>query len=333
MKLRLPILMLLILIPLVVIAAAGFYTVDETEQAVITEFGKPVGEPVTEAGLNWKTPFIQSVHKFDRRVQEFDGEPTEIPTRDKKFIHVDSFARWKIVDALAFYKTVQTPGRAQRRLDNVINSETRDAVSNQMLIEVVRNSNRELLEDEEVREATRSQGAGADIPAGLGAPVGGGDADVTIQTGREKMMQSVLVSAREKVKRFGIELLDVRIKDARYVDSVQANVFDRMRSERQQIAAKYRAEGDKFSAEMIGRTERERSRILSEAYRKAEGLKGEAEAEAARIYADAYGRDPEFYQFWKTLEIYRETIGGNMTVVLGTDSDLLKYLKRAGVGG
>lgn len=336
------IVVLILLIPLLIVLSSGLYTVPEWEQVVITEFGKPVGEPITEAGLKWKTPFIQVVRRFEKRVLEFDGQATEIPTRDKKFIFVDTFARWRIVDPLTFYQTVRDVRGATGKLNDIINSETRDTISNYNLIEVVRNSNRELLQDEEVLEATQG---GLQRPAE--APLEGeepgaapddsndrgfeGDEQPVIERGRKAIAGEILASAAKKMGTYGIELVDVQIKEVQYVQQVRGRVFDRMKSERQQIASKYRAEGQRFSSQMEGRIERERNRILSEAYREAETLKGEAEAEAARIYAAAYGRDPEFYRFWRTLEIYKEHVSDNFTMVLGTDSDLFRYLKELGL--
>jgi membrane protease subunit HflC len=318
---------------------SGLYTVQEWEQVVIIEFGKPVDLPVTKAGLHWKTPFIQVLHRFDKRVLEFDGQATEIPTGDKKFIFVDTFARWRINDPLKFYQTVVNEPTARLRLNDIINSRTRDVISKYNLIELVRNSKRQLMQDQEVLEATQGGLQGPDEPSGEGDPAGdpsgrgfSRDALPAIERGgRMVIAEEILISAREQVGLFGIELVDVQIKEVQYVQSVRDRVFDRMKSERQQIASKYRAEGQKFSSQMEGSIERKRNEILSEAYRKAETLKGEAEAEATRIYAQAYGRDPEFYQFWKTLEIYKEHVGDNFTVVLGTDSDLFRYLKKVGL--
>lgn len=344
MKKATVVLVLILLIPLLIVMSSGLYTVAEWQQVVITEFGKPVGDPVTEAGLKWKTPFIQVAHRFEKRVLEFDGQATEIPTRDKKFIFVDTFARWRIVDPLTFYQTVRDVDGATGRLNDIINSETRDTISNYNLIEVVRNSNRELLQDEEVMEATQGglqraeatpieEGDTVSMPETAVDRGLEGEAQPVIERGREAIAGEILANAAQKVGFYGIKLVDVQIKEVQYVEQVRNRVFERMKSERQQIASKYRAEGQRFSSQMEGRIERERNRILSEAYREAETRKGEAEAEAARIYAEAYGRDPEFYRFWKTLEIYKEHVGDNFTMVLGTDSDLFRYLKELGLSG
>ena len=331
---------LILLIPVLMLLYSGLYTVAEWEQFVVIEFGKPVGV-VKDAGLHWKTPFIQVLHPFDKRVLEFDGQATEIPTGDKKFIFVDSFARWRITDPLTFYQTVVNERGARERLDEIINSETKDVISTYNLIELVRNSNRPLLEDQEVLDATQGglqrpvvppvEGEVAALPEEVADRGFAREDPPAIERGRQAIAGEILASAAEKVGLYGIELVDFQVKEVQYVETVRNRVFDRMKSERQQIASKYRAEGQKFSSEMEGRIERERNRILSEAYRKAETLKGEAEAEAARIYAQAYGQDPEFYRFWKTLEIYEQSVSDNFTIVLGTDSDLFRYLKAVGV--
>ena len=329
------ILVLVLLLPVVILRFSGLYTVAEWEQVVIIEFGKPVGEPITEPGLHWRTPFIQIVYPFEKRVLEFDGQATEIPTRDKKFIWVDTFARWRIVDPLVFYQKVVDTDRAKRRLNEIIDSETRDVISNYDLIEMVRNSNRELLQDEEVIEATQGGLDEADeesVPLRRpGGEFADAEAHPRIEIGREAISVLIRDSAAEKLKLFGIDLLDVQIKEVKYVQRVQERVFERMKSERQQIAAKYRAEGQKFSSQMEGRIERERNRILSEAYREAETLKGEADAAAARIYAEAYGQDPEFYAFYKSLDLYRQSLSTNATLVISTDADLFRYLRGAGL--
>ena len=334
-------------IAIVTVAALGAiaifssaYVVHEYEQVLVTEFGKPVGDPITEAGLHWRVPFIQKTHRFEKRLLEHDGEKTEIPTRDKKFIQIDTFARWRIVEPLVFYQSVRDVNNAITRLDDIIDSETRDSISGYPLIEAVRNSNRPLTEDREIEEFIESL---QDVPA-LGATEGepgrteGEPAldkrtsteDLAIRTGREKITREILENAAKKIAGFGIELVDVEIKSINYVSRVQEKVFDRMVSEREQIAEKYRAEGQKIHSEVQGTIERERSRILSEAYRKAETIRGEAEAEAARIYSESYGRDPEFYRFWKTLELYRNNLSGNTSLIISTDSDLFRYLKATG---
>lgn len=327
----------------IVLAFSSGYRVNEWEQAIITQFGRPVGDTVNEAGLHWRVPFVQEVHRFEKRLLEYDGDATEIPTRDKKFIFIDTFARWRIVDPLLFYQSVRDVRIAKTRLDDIVDSETRDIISGNLLIEAVRNTNRELLQDVEVSDAPlsmrpdtegsdqpdeESQKRDADEPRGQAQPSGATET-LVIEKGREVLNREILSSAKEKVKKFGIELIDVQIKSINYVTRVQERVYERMISERDQIADKYRAEGNEIYTEVLGKIQREKDRILSEAYREAETLKGEAEAEAARIYAEAYGRDPEFYAFWKSLQIYRESVGNNVSLVVGSDNDLFRYLSNS----
>lgn len=308
--------------------ASSAYRVQEWEQVVITEFGKPVGEPVMESGLHWRTPFVQKIHRFEKRLLEHDGDADQISTREKKNIYIDTFARWRIKDPLLFLKTVKDELGAKKKLDDIIDSETRDAISRHDLIEAIRDTGRTLMEDADVIAASR-----VDL-GGEGAAPTAREADRPVQEikkGREAILREVLSSAAAKVAPFGIELVDVRLKSINYVKEVRERVFERMISEREQIAAKYRAEGEKRLAEVRGQIERERNRILSEAYRQAETTKGEAEAEAARIYAETYGQDPEFYSFWRTLEIYREAIADNVSLVIGAESELFRLLSGAGV--
>lgn len=306
----------------VVVVAASAYTVAEYEQVIVTQFGKPIGGPVTEAGLHWRKPFIQTVHRFEKRLLEHDGEKTEIPTKDKKFIEIDTFARWRIVDPLLFFQSVRDEYGARMKLDDIIDSETRDAISSNYLIEAVRNTNRTLKRDAEIVAASTTVDV---LP--IKDEESPSDDPTDIERGRSEITKDILERSRSKVKEYGIGLVDVQIKSINYVSRVQERVFERMVSEREQIAAKYRAEGQKIFAEMQGKIEKERNRILSEAYRTAETIKGEAEAEATKVYADAYGKDPEFYKFWRTLEIYREQLGENVSLVIGTDSGLFRFLK------
>lgn len=311
-----------ILIPLVVIlilvvpfTAGMFYTVHEGEQVVITEFGRPVGQPIVTAGLKIKTPFIQQVHRFEKRVLEWDGSPNQIPTKDKKFIWLDTTARWRIKDALKFYQALGTEDFAQSRLDDIIDSAARDLVTAQLLIEVVRDSNRVLSLDIEVLEDEEGQS---------GEPL------EEIQIGREQITQMILEKVQETVPQFGIELVDVRVKRINYVDEVRKKVFDRMISERQRISEKYKSEGEGEAADIMGQKQKELERIQSEAYKQAEQIKGDADAQAIQIYADAHGQDPEFFAFIQTLETYRQTTGASTKLILTTDSDLYRYLKSSG---
>lgn len=286
------------------------YIINETQQVVITQFGKPVGESVTTAGLHFKMPFIQQVHYFEKRLLEWDGDPNQIPTKDKKYIWVDTYARWKIVDALKFLQSVGNEMGAQGRLDDISNSATRDIVTSHLLVEAVRNSNRIL----------ESKAEGNDL-------IVTDEALERIYVGRELLEKAILKKTKILAPQYGIEIKDVRIKRITYVEEVRNKVYDRMIAERKREAEKYRSEGQGKSAEIEGQISKELKEITSEAYRQAQIIMGKADAEAIVIYGEAYGRDPEFYSFVKTLETYKNTIDGNSTVILTTDSDYYKYLK------
>ncbi len=307
---------LIILIIVIILAANIFYVVPEGEQVVITEFGRPIGRPIVNAGLKMKTPFIQQVHRFEKRILEWDGSPNQIPTKDKKFIWLDTTARWRIKDALKFYQALGTEEFAQSRLDDVIDSAARDLVTAQLLIEVVRNSNRVLDLNIEALEEEEGQ---------VGEPL------EEIQIGRETTTQMILEKAQETVPQFGIELVDVRIKRINYVNEVRQKVFARMISERQRISEKYKSEGEGEAADIMGQKQKELERIQSEAYKQAEQIKGDADAQAIQIYAEAHGKDPEFFAFLHTLETYRQTTNPNTKFILTTDSDLYRYLKDSGL--
>ncbi len=285
------------------------YVVSETNQVIITQFGEPIGGAITSAGLHLKAPFIQKTNYFEKRWLEWDGDPNQIPTKDKKYIWVDSYARWRIRDPLVFFQRVRDERGAQSRLDDIIDGETRNAIANYDLIEVVRSSNREFELTEEI------------------AIIEVSEAISKINIGREKIAQIILENASKITPQFGVELKDVRIKRINYVDEVQQKVFDRMIAERKRIASKYRSEGDGKSAEIRGQKEKELKRIQSEAYRKAQEIKGKADAEATRIYAQAYNLDPEFYQFMKTLETYRQSLDSETWLLLSSDSEFLKFLR------
>jgi len=298
----------LILIIFFVLSSA-LYTIDETQQVIITQFGKPVGSAKKQAGLYIKMPFIQKVNYFEKRLLEWDGNPTEISAKDKKFILVDTYARWRIEDPLKFFKSVVSENGAQTRLDNIIEAATRNMITSNILIEVVRNSNREM----SVAEAELALSTEEVI--------------ASIKVGREKLSKNIFDAAIEKVREYGIELSDVRIKRINYIQEVREKVFERMIAERLRIAEKYRSEGAGKKAEIEGEMEKELQRITSEAYRTAEEIKGRADADAIKIYAAAYERDPEFYSFLKTLESFRSGIDEKTWLILSTDSDYLKYLK------
>ena len=301
---------IVILVGIIIIFNSAFI-VNETEQVIITQFKKPVGGPITTPGLKFKIPFIQATHFFDKRILEWDGEPNEVPTAGKEFIWVDTFARWKIVDPLQFFLRVQAESRAHQRLDAIINSITRDQITANPLIDVVRNSNRPLTM------------TAAELQEKLATSLD------SVRSGREQISREILRLASEQVTDFGIELIDVQIKRVNYTERVRETVYDRMISERKRIAEKFRAEGQGSRAEIEGRREREYQRITSEAYRTAQEIKGRADAASTKIYAEAYNRDPEFYSFLNTLENYRTTMKANSRLIISTDSDFYKYLRRA----
>ncbi len=289
-----------------IVLSNTLYVVDMTEQVVVTQFGRPIGDPVTEPGLKIRVPFIQRVNVFEKRILEWDGNQSQIPTKDKKYIWVDTFARWRIIDPLKFMQSVSNELGAHARLDDVIDAATRDLITSYDLIEVVRNTNRDMV------------GSDGEEPIPTTEP---------IEIGREILTVEIFDRAAEQMPRYGIELIDVRIKRINYVEEVQQKVYERMISERQRIAEQLRSEGKGESSEIRGRKEKELQRITSEAYRIAEEVRGNADAEATGIYADAYGRDPEFYSFLRTLESYSETLDEETALILTTDSDYFKYLK------
>ena len=300
----------LAIIVVLAFASGALFIVDETKQVVITQFGKPVGEPITSAGLHFKAPFIQQAHYFEKRLLEWDGDPNQIPTKDKKYIWVDTTARWKIVDALKFLQSVGNEMSAHSRLDDIINSATRDAVTNHLLVDAVRDSNR-ILESKELGEDA----------------IFAEEALERIEVGRQQLTRAILEKTKVLAPQYGIEIVDVRIKRVNYVEDVRNKVYDRMIAERKRAAEKYRSEGQGKSAEISGQVGKELKLITSEAYRQAQGIVGKADAEAIGIYAQAYNQDPDFYSFLKTLETYQKTIDENSTIILTTDSDYYKYLK------
>jgi modulator of FtsH protease HflC len=295
-----------------VVLYASVYTVSETEQVIVTQFGKPVGGPVTDAGLHVKVPFIQTLHRFDKRWLEFDGDPNQIPTKDKKYIWVETYARWRIADPLRFYQAVNDERGGQSRLDDVVDGQTRNAVASFDLIEIVRSTNRSFQVTEELEG------------------IGSAEAMSKIQVGREKIAEVVLKKAAEITPQFGIELEDVRFKRLNYIDTVQQKVFERMISERRRIAERSRSEGQGRAAEIRGQKERDILGATSVGYKSAQELKGAADAKATAIYARAYGKDPELYQFLKSMETLKEGLDAETWLILSTDTDLLRYLKSPG---
>jgi membrane protease subunit HflC len=295
---------------------SSIYTVDEVEQAIITQFGKPVGEPVVEAGLKFKVPFIQEVNPIDKRVLEWDGPPSDMPTKDKLYISVDLFARWKIVDPLQYFLRLRDERSAQSRLDDILGSETRNAVAKHELIEIIRTSKDRIpLRDTILTSTEQEQNMGSLVP---------------IEKGRKLVEQEIFAAASEKVGVFGIELLDIRFKRINYNESVRPKIYDRMISERRQIAERFLSEGNGEAARIRGNRVRDLNKIQSEAYRAVEEIRGLADAKATEIYAGAYNQSPlavEFYEFTRTMASYPSIIGESTTVVLSTSSDLFKYLK------
>ena len=295
---------------------SAVYTVNEVEQMIITQFGKPVGEPVTTAGLKIKVPFIQEVNPIDKRVLEWDGSPSDMPTKDKLYISVDLFARWRIVDPLQYFLRLRDERSAQSRLDDILGSETRNAVAKHELIEIIRTTkDRVPLRD--------SLLAGAQQEAKMGSLV-------PINKGRKLVEKEIFDAAAEKVQVFGIELLDIRFKRINYNQSVRPKIYDRMISERRQIAERFLSEGNGEAARIRGNRVRDLNKIQSEAYREVEEIRGVADAKATEIYARAYNQSPEaveFYEFTRTMQAYQDIIESNSTLILSTDSDLFKFLK------
>ncbi len=292
------------------------YTVSEVEQAIITQFGEPVGAPVTTAGLKLKVPFIQDVNLIDKRVLEWDGTPSDMPTKDKLYVSVDLFARWRIVDPLQYFLRLHDERSAQSRLDDVLGSETRNAVAKHELIEIIRTTkDRVPLRDTLATDAGRQLDVGSLVPT---------------QKGRKLVEEEIFAEAAEKVRVFGIELLDIRFKRINYNESVRPKIYDRMISERRQIAERFLSEGNGEAARIRGNRVRDLNKIQSEAYRQVEEIRGMADAKATEIYAKAYNQSPEsvaFYEFTRTMQSYKSIIAENTTLVLSTDSDLFKFLK------
>lgn len=292
----------------------AFFVVNEAEQVVITRFGEPIGKPFTNAGLYWKFPLLDAANRFDKRILEWDGDPNQIPTLDKRYIWVDTTARWRIVDPLKFMQSVRNESSAQARLDDIIDSATRDVISNHKVVEVVRNSNR-LVDNPEMLVVDEEDSM--DVSRSELEP---------ISVGREQLSRNILERTIQYAPDFGIEILDVRIQRINYIEEVQKKVYDRMISERKRAAEKIRSEGQGKRAEIEGQMQKELQDIQSEAYKSVQEIKGKADADAIRIYADAYNRDPSFYAFLKTLETYRETMNKDTTLILSTEHEFFRYL-------
>jgi membrane protease subunit HflC len=299
------------------VISGAFFVVQETEEVILTQFGKPVGEPITTAGLHFKTPLIQDVHRFDKRVLEWDGPVAEMPTKDKLYIVVDTFGRWRISDPMQYFLRLRDERSAQSRLDDILGSETRNTVARHELVEMIR--------------TTKDRKAAVDetLAAGGGTTSGGLP---PIQFGRVALEKEITEEARGKLATFGIELLDVRFKRINYNSAVSAKIYDRMKSERQQIADRFRSEGQGEAAKIIGNKDRDLKEIDSQAYREVQTIEGKADAEATAIYAKAYDQTPEardLYQFQRTLDTYKTSFQRDTTLILSTQSSFLRYLKSA----
>jgi membrane protease subunit HflC len=288
-----------------VTVANGFYFLEEGKQAVITQFGRPVGQPVTEAGLHFKTPYIQEATFFEKKILIWDGDPNQIPTNDKTFVYLDVTARWRITDALVFLQAVNNEIRAQTILDDIIDGTVRDLVNKNDLVEIIRSS--DFSPETMLNSAVEEE---------------------KLQFGRDKISAMIHETASKITPKYGIELVDVLFKRVNYIETVRLKVYDRMISERKRIAAEKRSLGEGQKAEIMGKVERELKEILSTANREAEEIKGKADAEAAKIYADAYNQDPEFYAFTKSLESYKTAVGQNTNLVISSDSEFYKFLQK-----
>jgi len=295
-----------LVLALIATAWQGFYILPEGRQAVITQFGRPVGTPITEAGLHFKTPFMQEATFFEKRIQIWDGDPNQIPTNDKTFVYLDVTARWRISDALVFMQAVKTIPRSMTILDDIIDGTVRDLVNKNNLVEIIRSS---------------------DWSAETMVNSGAQSEDGPILYGRDKIAALVHATASKITPQYGIELVDVMFKRVNYIESVQAKVYDRMISERKRIAAEKRSQGEGQKAEIMGKVQRELKEITSAANREAQEIRGKADAEAAKIFAEAYNQDPDFYAFSKSLETYRKALGKNTRLVISSDSEFYKFLE------
>ena len=303
---------LIALLAAIVIGFSSIYIINEREQVVVTQFGKPVGEAITDAGIHFKTPLIQTVIKFDKRILEWDGSAKEIPTLDNKYIIIDAFARWRISDALQFYKSAKNEMQAQSRLDDVLDGAIRDEIANRSMLEIVRSSNRVM-----VIQDVESSSVNKDLSE-----------VVTINGARLEIIESILKSVTDRLidLDMGIEIIDIQLKRINYTPQVQDQVFNRMISGQNQIAEKYRAQGQGKKQEILGRQVQRRKEIISGAYLESQTIRGEADARATGIYAKAYGKDPEFYNFIKTLDTYKNTIDSSTQLILSTDNPYLQYI-------
>jgi membrane protease subunit HflC len=303
----------LILFVLFIFIASSAFVVNETEQVIITQYGKPIGDPITTPGIKFKLPIIQEANFFEKRFLEWDGDPNQVPTKDKRFIWVNTYARWRITDPLLFFQRLRDELGAQSRLDDILDGETRNMIANHYLVELVRSTNREALSVDESGSVDEQEIL------------------VDIIFGREKITREILEAAAQRTTDLGIEILDLRFKRINYVKEVREKVYDRMITERKRIADKYRSEGQGEASKILGEKERELKRITSDAFRLSEEIRGKSDAGATRIYAKAYDRNAEsreFYKFLKTMETYENTFGSDDWLILSSDSDFYRYLKR-----
>jgi membrane protease subunit HflC len=303
---------IIMFIALIILISAAFI-VNETEQVIITQFGRPVGDPITDPGIHFKVPFIQDANFFDKRFLEWDGDPNQIPTKDKRFIWADTYARWRIVDPLLFFQRLRDERGAHSRLDDILDGETRNAVANHDLVEIIRSTNRKLEISEILEEVMDSE------------------LDITIEYGREQITRLIIDVASPRLAELGIELLDLRLKRINYVEEVQQKIFERMIAERTRIADKFRSEGQGEASKILGDRERDLKEIESEAYRTSQEIKGKADAEATNIYARAYNQSQasrDFYRFLKTMETYQNTLSEKDWLILSTEGDFFKFLQK-----
>lgn len=307
----------------VIVAKMCLFVVTEGEQAIITQFGDPLGDPITEAGLHFKVPFLHEARYVDKRILSWDGFPNQIPTKDKKYIKVDTTARWRIVDALKFIQTVRNETGAKTRLDAILDSATRDVISNHNLVEAVRNSNSIFESIEEKKKKVE-----ADKKAGISEVEDDTTGEIeSITKGRESLSEMIAVAAEKELVAFGIKLIDVQLKRISYEKTVEAKVYDRMISERQRVAQKIRSIGQGEKAKIEGRMQRDLQQIKSESYKQVQVIKGKGEAKAAAIYAKSLSKSPSFYEFIQTMDLYKDIFKKDTKFLLTSDSDLLKYLK------
>lgn len=317
-------LVILFLVLGLVIFKTAFFELSEGRQAIITQFGKPVGEAITKAGLHIKTPFIQEVRYVDKRILSWDGYPNQIPTKDKKYIKVDTTARWRVVDALKFIQTVRNEAGAKTRLDTILDSVTRDIISSHNLVEAVRNSNGIIKKTEQKKaDIAKLKSEGQSV---LEEEITG--EIESIEVGREKLSEMIAESATTELEAFGIKLIDVQLRRISYEKSVEAKVYERMISERQRIAQKIRSIGQGEKAKIEGRLERDLREIKSQAYKKSQIIKGKGEAQAIKIYAKSLSQDPDFYQFLKTMEVYKSSIHDKTKFLMSSDGELFKFFKK-----